>query len=124
MIKIKLVFSVLFIATGFVIGCSKGSGSTGNGSGNQTPVNCDAIHATFSGDIAPLIQTQCAIGSGCHGAGSSNGPGQLTSFNEIKGASSNIKSAVESGRMPLGGSLSQAQINLVRCWVDSGSPAN
>jgi hypothetical protein len=123
MIKIKIVFSMLFIAAGFAIGCSKGSGSAGNDPG-QPAANCEAIHATFSGDIAPLIQTQCAIGSGCHAAGSNNGPGQLTSFNEIRAASSNIKSAVESGRMPLGGSLSQTQINLVKCWVDSGSPAN
>ncbi len=123
MIRIKVIISALVIATGFSVGCSKGSSSGGNGQVSQPPVNCEAIQATFSGNVAAIIQTQCAV-AGCHAAGSINGPGPLTNFNQIKAASLQVKDAVVSRRMPAGGALSQAQINQIVCWVDSGAPAN
>lgn len=119
----KTLLALIIVATGFAIGCSKEVGKTENNTGN--PGNsCDGINATFTADIFPLIQTKCATGSGCHGAGSFNGPGELTGFNQIKNAAGPIKNAVVSGRMPLGGSLNNTQIRQISCWVDNGTLNN
>jgi hypothetical protein len=116
---ITILILALFI-TGFIIGCSKDSGQQEN-SPPPPPVNiCKDVNAKFAADILPLIQTKCATSSGCHADGSINGPGALTNFNQIKNAASNIKTAVVSGRMPLGGSLSSGQIRQISCWVDNG----
>jgi len=115
--------ALLIVVTGIAIGCSKESGKPENSQG--TPGNsCEGINAKFTADVSLIIQTKCATGSGCHGAGSTNGPGELTSFNQIKNAASSIKNAVVSGRMPLGGSLSTTQVNQIRCWVDNGTLNN
>jgi uncharacterized membrane protein len=53
-----------------------------------------------------------------------NGPGALTTFNQIKNAASAIRSAVVSKRMPLGGSLTDAQIQSIACWADNGALNN
>src|SRR5690349_3311618 len=106
----------------FAFGCSKQSGSVPGTPGNppeQSPPgnNCDGVNATFAADILPLIQTKCATSSGCHGNGSGNGPGALTAFTQIKNAASSIKSAVNSGRMPLNSSLSTLQLKQINCWI-------
>lgn len=89
-----------------------------------TPSDCSTINAKFSSDVNPIIISTCAINSGCHGAGSVNGPGPLTSYTLISRAASDIKNAVVSKRMPLGSSLSDADINKIKCWVDSGALNN
>jgi hypothetical protein len=86
-------------------------------------LNCTTTPARFSTDIAPLIQSRCAI-SGCHAAGSTNGPGPLTSYTLIKNAAPEIKAAVVSRFMPKTGTLSQLEIKKISCWVDAGAPEN
>jgi hypothetical protein len=104
------------------IACSKGSGEN---EGSSTPSSsCASTPAKFSSDINPIIQSNCASSSGCHGIGSFNGPGALTTFNQIKNAASAIRSAVVSKRMPLGGSLTDAQIQSIACWADNGALNN
>lgn len=117
---ITFLILILFI-TGLLIGCSK---DKGNNPGVPPPNNCDGVNAKFAADILPLVQTKCATGSGCHADGSINGPGALTNFNQIKNAASSIKTAVVSGRMPLGGSLTSAQIRQISCWVDNDALNN
>lgn len=125
MTKTKILLALILTVTGFVIGCNKEAGQSSTDQGNTPPTNsCEGVNAKFTTDIFPLVQTRCATGGGCHGSGSSNGPGEMNNFSQIKNAAINIKSAVESGRMPLGGSLSNTQIQLISCWVDSGSPDN
>ena len=85
---------------------------------------CASTPKSFSADVNPIIQTKCALGSGCHGNGSFNGPGALTTFEQIKSAASSIKSAVTSKRMPLNGSLTAAQFKTISCWVDNGTSNN
>jgi len=126
--KLKAVFFILVIVT--YASCSKssssaggtGGGSGGGGGGNGT-VDCSAIAKSFSANIQPIISSRCAI-SGCHGAGSVNGPGELTTYQQIFNARSQIRPAVSSGLMPQGSSLTQAQINTIICWIDSGAPNN
>lgn len=108
--------------------CSKGSSNDESTPAPQelpAPASaCASTAAKFSTDISPIIQNSCATSSGCHGNGSVNGPGPLTSFDQIKNAASSIKSAVVSKRMPKVGSLTNAQIQSISCWVDNGALNN
>jgi len=120
---------IVILATVIVLlfACSK---STNNMSGassantTTTSTDCSGVAKSFSKDVAPIIQASCATGSGCHGAGSFNGPGELLTYGEIQGASAQIRSAVLSGLMPKTGSLTTAQKNSIVCWIDNGSSNN
>ena len=113
------IYPSLVIIICVVIGaCSKSSPTAPPG----MSINC-SVPKTFSNDVLPITSTRCAI-SGCHGSGSSNGPGELITYQQIFNARSNIRSAVVSGLMPQGSSLSDAQISAIVCWIDSGAPNN
>ncbi len=99
-----------------VIACSK---TTTNKPGTA---DCSGAAKSFATDVNPIIQTSCATNSGCHGSGSTNGPGELRSYSQIFGARSAIRAAVISGRMPQNGSLTTAQKNSISCWIDNGAP--
>ena len=73
---------------------------------------------------ASLDCSSCAFSSGCHGSGSTNGPGVLTSYTSVFNARTAIRSAVASGSMPQGSSLATNQKNSILCWIDSGAPNN
>jgi hypothetical protein len=108
-----LVVLSVFIA----FACSKDSGGN-NG------VDCSTVsNKAFAADVNPIIQSSCNI-AGCHAAGSINGPGPLTNYTQIFSARSQIRDAVQSGRMPQGSSLSAAQKNSIICWIDGGAPNN
>jgi hypothetical protein len=112
---------IIFLAIGaiaFFVSCTKIR--------DEMPVisGCGATNAKFIIDVNPIIQSYCAINSGCHGTSSVNGPGPLTSYAQISVAAANIKDAVVSGRMPLGATLSGADIQKIRCWVEAGAPNN
>jgi hypothetical protein len=119
--KSLLFIMSIAIVVVVITACSKGSG---NSESVPAPSSCTAESAKFSTDVNPIIQSSCATGSGCHGNGSTNGPGPLTNFEQIKNAASSIKSAVVSKLMPLVGSLSNAQIQSISCWVDNGALNN
>lgn len=117
----------LIILTGFsglvftAISCSKDKSS---GGGTPFTVDCATVtNKAFAADVNPIIQSTCAV-SGCHASGSTNGPGALTSYAQISGAASNIRSAVSTGRMPQTGSLSSAAKSSIICWIDAGAPNN
>jgi len=113
------------IAAGMLLAsaCSKDSPSSNNNSGGGT-TNCSSVSAQFSANVLPLILTKCSYNSGCHGTGSSNSGGALTNYTQIKARASNIKSQVNAGLMPQGGSLSSAEKAIISCWVDAGGLNN
>jgi hypothetical protein len=120
--KVQLIMTVVSVLA--ITSCSK-KDAVGDGGNTPAPViNCATTPAKFAANVSPIILNNCATGSGCHGSGSSRGPGALTDFAKIKDAAAQIKNAVVSKRMPQGGSLSQAQINAITCWVESGSLNN
>ena len=82
------------------------------------------LNYSFTNDVNPLIVSRCNSGSGCHGSGSTSGPGELITFTEIKNASAQIQSSVLAGRMPLGSTLTTAQIQIINCWINNGSLSN
>jgi hypothetical protein len=105
-----------------VVACSKGS--SGGNSGMVTSVDCSGAVKSFSADVNPIIQSSCAINSGCHAAGSVNGPGPLLTYQQIFNARFAIRAAVASGFMPQNSTLSASQKNNILCWVDNGATNN
>lgn len=91
---------------------------------NATSNDCSAVPGSFSADIMPILQSSCAINSGCHAAGSVSGPGPLTNYIQVQGAAADIKFAVQTRLMPLGSTLSNADIQKISCWVSAGAPNN
>ena len=80
---------------------------------------CDPQQVSFSLVIQPIIQTNCAI-SGCHIPGT--GRANFQDVNQIKFNAVEMKKRTRSLDMPRGGgSLSQEEIDLISCWVDSGA---
>lgn len=120
----KTSFTIVAL-TLFIIACSKGgdSPSSGSNSGGSTSLNCTTIDSRFSAVVFPIIQNSCNT-SGCHNAGSANGPGALTDYTLIKNAAASIRASVESGSMPKNGVLTTAQKNAISCWVQSGALNN
>ena len=86
-------------------------------------VDCSTLNARFATQIAPLVETRCAI-PGCHDASSGNKGGPFTNYTQIQAKATTIKAQVQSGAMPEGSSLTAAEIQLITCWVNSGAPNN
>jgi hypothetical protein len=96
---------------------NNGNGNNGNGNGNGNGNSNDpCADITFSAKVKPIIDSNCLQ---CHGNGGTFP--NLTSFSNISRNAGSIKSAVVSRRMPQGGSLSQADIDAIACWVDAGA---
>ncbi len=91
--------------------------------GCQTTVASQVLNGTtFSGDIKTIIETKCAI-SGCHN-GDNGAARNWTVFDNIKAKAAGIKSRTGDKSMPKTGSLTQAQIDLIACWIDDGAVNN
>ncbi len=116
MTRISALIALLIVSVVITVSCSKGGGGSG--------LDCSTVgNKAFAANIDPIIQSSCNIG-GCHAAGSFNGPGPLTNYNEVFSARSDIRAAIASGQMPQGSSLSTAQKNSILCWIDGGAPNN
>jgi hypothetical protein len=108
---------LLFCCAFIWLACSKDSDDAG--------LDC-STPKSFSADINPIIQSTCAINSGCHGTGSNmnQGPGPLTIHAEVFAAKDAIFQAVKDGTMPKTGTITVAQKNALLCWINSGAPNN
>jgi len=111
-LKFSIPFVVLLI---FINACSKKP--------EFTP-DCSGPAKSFATDVSPVFQRSCAINSGCHAAGSGNGPGPLVDYSQIFNAKGGIRPEVASGHMPLNATLTATQKNAILCWIDSGAPNN
>jgi hypothetical protein len=74
----------------------------------------------WSSDILPIVQTSCAK-TGCHNGVSRS---DLRLYSNAKQVAAQMKSETKSKNMPREGSLTQAQIDLIGCWVDDGALNN
>jgi len=75
---------------------------------------------SFIQSISPIIMTNCAL-STCHGG--TQFP-DFRVFGNIQSNAKKIKENTQSRFMPLIGSLTQEEIDLIACWVDDGAPEN
>ncbi len=85
---------------------------------NTTPASytpsCSGAAKSYKNDVAPLIQSVC---SGCH-------PNNFDTYSKLSASQSSVRSAIVSGSMPKGTSLSDAQKNAIVCWIDNGAANN
>ncbi|WP_462253036.1 hypothetical protein [Ferruginibacter sp.] len=121
LVAVPLIFTIILFAA-----CSKSDSTTGGGGtgGGGRTFSCAGITPKFAADVQPIIQSLCATNSSCHAGGSVNSGGSLTTYAEINAKKSNIRAQILSGAMPQTGTISQAQINALICWIDSGAPNN
>ncbi len=89
---------------------------------------CDTSSiVTFSGSVWPVIQTYCY---GCHSGANAQKGLHLENYSDVAAAVSNGKlMAALTGQagyaiMPPAGSLSSCEIDIIKKWVNAGSPNN
>jgi hypothetical protein len=75
---------------------------------------------SFAADIQPIITSSCAIND-CHNG---NQFPDFRVFKNIQDNAANIKKLTGDRTMPDEGSLTQAQIDAIACWVDDGAMQN
>lgn len=75
---------------------------------------------SFATSISPIIEGKCAV-SGCHNG--SQAP-DLRVFKNIHDNAAKIKTVTGNGSMPLNGTLTQEEKDLIACWVDDGALQN
>ncbi|WP_281989471.1 c-type cytochrome [Aquimarina aggregata] len=78
---------------------------------------CDPA-ISFATQVKPIIDNNCIT---CHGG---NQAPDLRTFAGISANAERVKDQVTTRRMPLGGSLSNEQIETIRCWVENGGLNN
>ena len=117
----KKQFLIGVLISGAIFSCTKNSVSSDNNNNNNN-ITCTGTKS-FATDVKPIIQSVCAA-SGCHDASSINGPGPLTTYQQVFNARTDIRSAVASGIMPKNGALSASQKSAIICWIDNGATDN
>ncbi len=84
----------------------------------ETPGNPET-QVSYAATVAPIFAAKC---SGCHANGGRGTTAWLfTGYNSVKDNADRIRNAVVVTRsMPMGGSLSAAELQSVRDWFDQG----
>ncbi|NLR82290.1 hypothetical protein [Chitinophaga eiseniae] len=115
----KKFFGLVCIVIILVIACKK------KGTDNLNPgeVDCGSFTTTFSATVKPLMISSCAK-SGCHAAGSTSGPGELTTYSQIFNSRAAIRNAVANGTMPRDTTFTAMQKAIITCWIDAGAQNN
>ena len=91
--------------------------------GSNQVVDCATVPAKFGANVLPLITTKCAT-SNCHDATASGGL-IFQSYAQISSAKDRINTrAVVEKTMPSAAPLQPSEINIIKCWLESGAPNN
>lgn len=114
-----LLFIVIVLV--IIVSCTKGNVDNSGTNNNNNPI-CTGTKS-YATDVSPIISSICAS-SGCHDASSVNGPGPLTTYQQVFNARATIRSAVASGLMPQNSTLPADQKNAILCWIDNGALNN
>jgi len=85
---------------------------------NIDETSCDPA-ISFINDVKPIIDNNCIE---CHIPG--NQFPDLTNYNSIRNNANSIKIQVTNRTMPIGGSLTNEEIELIKCWIDNGALNN
>lgn len=89
---------------------------------------CDTTAVTYSVTISQIMSQQC---TSCHGSSAPEAGLDLSSYNGVLSAvnSGELMNRITlplgaPGKMPVGGSLSDCQINQIKAWIDAGANNN
>ncbi|HUM47737.1 MAG TPA: hypothetical protein PLD84_12480 [Chitinophagales bacterium] len=98
----------------------------GASNGPCTAVICDTASITYSGTVAPILQTYCL---GCHSVTSTGGGILLNNYNNVYDQKDVIMDAITwTGSvvpMPLNGAqLDDCSISAIDSWIKAGAPNN
>ena len=102
----------------------------GQGAKNNSCIEsvCDTSNIKYSTHIKPLIQNNC---QGCHSGAAPGGGIDLSSYAGVKAVANNgkffgsISHLFGYSAMPKNGNkLTDCQINIVKIWINQGSPNN
>lgn len=119
---IKITVGVFVFLAVFNSGCYYDKEELLYPGGNQ-PVDCTTVAAKFNTDVLPLVTTKCAI-SNCHDASAAGGQ-IFKTYAQISAAKDRINTrAVVEKSMPQTGPLLPAEVNILKCWIESGAPNN
>lgn len=106
---IAIIFSVLLYA------CTSEKGEVAE-------PDCEA---SYSVDILPIVQTSCT--PGCHEPGGV-GPGDFNEYDDLKDKVDDgqleSRVVVNMNMPPPPGSLTNDEIDLIKCWIDNGGQNN
>jgi len=86
---------------------------------------CDTTNISFSNDIMPIIQGNCAT-TGCHVQGGT-GSGIFVNYNGVMEKVNNgsfEKRVLVDKNMPPAAPLSDCQQSMIRAWLNAGAPNN
>jgi hypothetical protein len=86
---------------------------------------CDTLNVSYSQDIKPIIDGQCAT-SGCHVAGGT-GNGIFDNYNGVKAKVDNgsmMDRVVMTRDMPPSVPLSDCNVQKFQAWINAGAPNN
>lgn len=93
-------------------------------SGRNTAPACGNISAKFSSDVKSIMLSKCAT-AGCHDASGAAGGAVLLTYTQIAAKANRINQrCVIDKNMPTSGPLSNTEIAVVKCWIESGAPNN
>lgn len=87
--------------------------------------SCDGSMPTYDVDIKSIINANCTSAP-CHGANSTNGDWTTyAGMNTVLNNGEFEKQVLTDMTMPQGSAtLTEAQLNLIRCWADNNYPEN
>ncbi|MFO0355449.1 MAG: hypothetical protein ACK50A_00735 [Sphingobacteriaceae bacterium] len=105
---------ILMFLVGFILfSCKKSETNASSTNSGYTPT-CTSTKS-FSADVLPLINASCNT-SGCHN--------NYSTYAQISAGKTSIRSRVLNGSMPKNSTLSNAQKDIIICWIDAGAPNN
>ncbi len=87
--------------------------------------DCSSLEISFSANIFPILQGNCAI-SGCHIQGG-DAPGLYENYNQVKFSVDNgafQQRVLVAKDMPPFAPLNDCQIELITRWIEEGAPNN
>ena len=108
--KLSLM-SCLFVL--FQLSCKKSEKNSTSSATGHTPTCSSTI--SFSASVMPLINSSCNT-SGCHN--------NYSNYTHVNAGKTSIKSRVADGSMPKNSTLTNAQKDVILCWIDAGAPNN
>jgi cytochrome c553 len=113
--KINIIIIIICMAS--FIACKK-----------KTVYDCTGVTSTYTSNVKPIIDAKCAT-SGCHNDISKADGFDFSNYGQIKTHTTHasflgsIEHAKGYAAMPQNGSkLSDAEIKLIACWIQNGSP--